>query len=434
MNVAVLKPISGGTVKAVASKSHAHRMLVCAALADKETYIECGEMSNDIGTTVGCLENLGTQIKHDGSGFTVNPIMRPILGNDTITQYCGESGTTLRFMLPICCALGVSAEFLLTGRLSQRPMSSLLNELTTHSCQIVKEDNSTDSTALLKCSGKLNGGVFELPGNISSQFISGLLFALSLLPDDSVLSVLGREESRPYIAMTLKALNAFGIIIKRFATSPTKNAAYGVKGSQLYCSPGKASIEGDWSSAAFWLCAGAIGGTGVTCTGLNLGSTQGDMAIIRLLERFGASVTYEGNSVTVTPAKLHGIQIDAIDIPDLVPALSVVASVSEGETVINNAGRLRLKESDRLQTISETLYALGAHITESRASLIIKGKNSLKGGTVSSHNDHRIAMMAAIASIACDNPVTVTEAEAVNKSYPKFFSDFNALGGEIDMH
>lgn len=431
MKIEVKKPISGGTVKAVASKSHAHRMLICAALADADTYIECNEMSNDINTTVECLENLGACIKHDGAGFTVKPITRPISGDKTITQFCGESGTTLRFMLPICCALGVSAEFIMKGRLSERPMSPLLNELTSHGCEIINNTTTSESSATLRCSGKLSGGVYELPGNISSQFISGLLFALSLLPDDSVLSVIGREESRPYIAMTLEALDAFGITTKRFATNPIKGAAYGVKGSQIHHSPGKAKIEGDWSNAAFWLCAGAIGTGGVTCTGLNLGSAQGDMSVLRLLERFGANVTYEGDRVTVTPAKLHAIQIDAIDTPDLVPILSVVAAVAEGETLISNAGRLKMKESDRLQTITETLYALGANISESRANLIIKGVKSLIGGTVTSHNDHRIAMMSAIASLVCDNPVTILDAQAVNKSYPGFFSDFEALGGHI---
>lgn len=463
MNIEIIKPIGGGTVKAVASKSHAHRILICAALAKNETYVECGEMSDDIGATVGCLESLGANIKYDGTGFMVKPIARPILGDSTITQYCGESGSTLRFMLPICCALGVPAEFIMAGRLSERPMSPLLNQLESHGCEIIQEydaateqdgttvlpyqNRSKDSSASgggndlrhtsmgskFRCTGKLSSGVFELPGNISSQFISGLLLALSLLTDDSVLSIVGREESRPYIAMTLDALSTFCVKIKRFATNPAKGAAYRIKGAQNHRSLARVSIEGDWSNAAFWLCAGAIGNGSVTCTGLNLGSTQGDMGIIRLLERFGANVTYEGDSVTVSPAKLRGIQIDAIDIPDLVPALSVVASVAEGETLINNAGRLRLKESDRLQSITETLYALGANITESRSNLIIKGGSSLQGGTVSSFNDHRIVMMAALASVACNNPVKINDTEAVNKSYPGFFKDYEALGGKIKI-
>ena len=461
MNIEILKSFCGGSVKAIASKSQAHRMLICAALADTGTIIKCGETSDDINATAECLRSLGAVIKRNSEGFTVEPIKRPISGDNTFTQQCKESGSTFRFMLPVCCALGVNADFVLDGRLSQRPMAPLFDQLTAHGCEISKADNTTitesnssnptnscegdvpftpvgehdtpivKSSGNVKCSGKLDSGIYEIPGNVSSQFISGLLLALSLLDGDSVLSVVGREESRPYIAMTLDALNMFGIEIKRFMTNNAMGATYGINGSQRYSSPGKVSIEGDWSNAAFWLCAGAIGDSAVTCTGLNLGSTQGDMSITRLLERFGADVAYDGNSVTVKPAKLHGIQIDAIDTPDLVPALSVVASVAEGVTVIHNAGRLKMKESNRLQAITETLYDLGADITESRASLLIRGKSALVGGMVSSFDDHRIAMMAAIASKVCDNPVMINNAEAVNKSYPGFFKDFEALGGRL---
>jgi len=461
VNIVIQKPASGGKVKAIASKSQAHRMLICASLADKDTYIECGETSDDIEATVKCLENLGARILRDGSGFNVGPIAFPISKNDAITQHCGESGSTLRFMLPVCCALGVHANFFMNGRLSERPMTPLLDELTAHGCKIAKGDDDdagqlvedvpaqrccgdrmspgcdegappqSDSCDVLRCQGKLSDGVYELPGNVSSQFVSGLFFALSLLDDDSVVSVVGRVESRPYIAMTLDALNTFGVSISRFTANPDKGAAYRIRGAQRYRSPGTVRIEGDWSNAAFWLCAGAIGGDGVTCTGLNLGSTQGDMSIMRLLERFGARVAYEGGSVTVSPSKLRGIQIDAIDTPDLVPALSVVASVAEGETTIYNAGRLRSKESDRLQAVTQALEILGADIKETQDGLTIKGKSRLRGGTVSSCGDHRIAMMAAIASIVCENTVTINDANAVNKSYPGFFRDFEALGGRI---
>lgn len=425
MKIEIIAPISGGVVKSVASKSQAHRMLICAALADNNTYIKCSETSDDIDATVSCLVNLGASISYDGKGFSVEPIKRPISADKTIVQYCNESGSTLRFMLPVCCALGVCAEFIMEGQLAERPMAPLVAELTAHGCEITKEN------CTYRCSGKLHSGVYEISGNISSQFISGLLIALSLLDDDSALCVAGREESRPYIAMTLETLSMFGIKIKRFSMNSSRRATFGIIGSQGFKTPAAADIEGDWSNAAFWLCAGAIRGTGITCTGLNLGSNQGDMAIVRLLERFGANVSYEGGSVTVTPAKLHGLQIDAIDTPDLVPVLSVVAAVAEGETVIFNAKRLKMKESNRLHAVANTLHTLGAEITGTQDGLIINGKSKLQGGTVSSFNDHRIAMMAAIASIACENPVTINDAEAVNKSYPGFFKDFQALGGSV---
>jgi len=418
MTIEITKAPYGGTVAAVPSKSHAHRLLICAALADVDTYITCGAESDDIDITSGCLKNLGARLDRDASGFTVKPIAYP-MPDGTIKLDCGESGSTLRFMLPVCCALGASAEFIMRGRLPRRPMEPLLGQLAAHGCEIAR-----DADGNLKCSGGLTGGVYEIPGDISSQFISGLLLSLPLINDNSEISVTGKTESGPYIEMTMDALRIFGINIDR------ANDVYKISGGRRYRSPGVVNVEGDWSNAAFWLCAGAIGGGGITCTGLNLDSGQGDRAVTRLLEEFGANVVFGEHSVTVTPGKLQGIAIDAGDTPDLVPALSAVAAVADGETTIYNAGRLRIKESDRLRAVSETLRTLGADINETRDSLLIKGKGALRGGTVSSFADHRIAMMAAITSIVCENPVIITDAGAVNKSYPGFFTDFEKLGGK----
>ena len=426
MNILIEKPIDGGTVKAIASKSQAHRLLICAALSEKETYIECAERSDDIDATVGCLASIGAAISHDGNGFKVTPVKFPVT-SELVTQVCGESGATLRFMLPVCCALGVPADFILVGQLRDRPISPLLEQLAANGCGISIHKSS------MRCCGKLGSGEFFLQGNISSQFISGLLLSLPLLEGDSVINVEGIIESMPYVSMTLEALEAFGIRIKLRGSRAGRGAVYLIEGSQRYRSPGKIGVEGDWSNAAAWLGAGAIGGSGVTCTGLNLGSSQGDMAIMSLLARFGANVAYEGGSVTVAPAKLRGIQIDATNTPDLVPVLAVVASVAEGETLIVNAGRLRLKESDRLRSVSETLLALGANIRENDDGLIIKGVKALRGGTVTSFSDHRIVMMAAAASAVCKKPITINVAEAVTKSYPGFFTDFESLGGKVAM-
>ena len=418
MDVKITKPLGGGRVRAIPSKSFAHRLLICSALADFDTYIECGETSDDIDATVECLESLGACIRYDGTGFEVSPV--PLaLSDEKIMQNCGESGSTLRFMLPVCCALGVPAEFVMRGRLPERPMSPLLEQLASHGCVTSKSAGS------LHCRGMLKSGAYELPGNISSQFISGLLFALPLLYGNSVIGVEGRESSMPYINMTLDALGSFGIRIER------EYGSYRINGGQQYSTPGTVGVEGDWSNAAFWLCAGAIGAGGVTCTGLNLDSYQGDKDIAQLLERFGADLVYGNDSVTVTPAKLHGIRIDAGDTPDLVPALSIAAAVAEGETVIYNAGRLKIKESDRLTAVMETLRGLGADITVTPDGLKIRGKNALNGGAVASFGDHRIAMMAAIASTVCKNPVTICNAGAVTKSYPGFFRDFESLGGRV---
>ena len=435
MVVRIVRPIDGGEIRAVPSKSYAHRLLICAALADGETLIECGAASDDIEATVSCLEGIGARIGYDGAVFKVGPTTlaeRALPAHtlsahthfsrgNSVIQNCGESGSTLRFMLPVCCALGIPAEFVMKGRLPERPVAPLLEQLALHGCEISASEGG------LRVQGKLRSGVFELPGNVSSQFVSGLLFALPLLEGDSEIFVEGKEESAPYIDMTLDTVKSFGIDAKR------REGYYRIDGGRGYSTTGTARVEGDWSNAAFWLCAGAAGGRGVTCTGLNTRSRQGDMAVIEVLERFGAAVSCIGDSVTVKPARLGGIRIDAGDIPDLVPVLSVVAAAAQGETEIYNAGRLRIKESDRLRAVTETLRALGADISELEDGLLIRGNGALRGGKVSSFGDHRVAMMAATASVLCEGPVEISGAESVNKSYPGFFKDFVTLGGTYQV-
>jgi len=408
-----------GRVRAIPSKSYAHRLLICSALSDKKTLVKCNGTSEDIDATVRCLNALGAVINRSGSGFEVTPIPLSGLVKGSILD-CGESGSTLRFMLPVACALGADASFRLGGRLPSRPISHLEDALNKHGCAL-----SGQGSEVLGASGQLKAGNFVLPGNVSSQYVSGLLFALPLLEGDSVIEIIGNIESKDYISMTLSALREFGVNIE------FDGNLLNIKGGAGYKSPGTAHVEGDWSNAAFWLCAGALGGAGIECRGLNTASIQGDRAVLDILMRFGAEVKRRGDAVMIRPSALHGIEIDARDIPDLVPVLSAVASVADGVTVIKNASRLRIKESDRLHTVSKTLSALGVDIAETEDGLIIKGRERLKGGIVDSCGDHRIAMMAAITSIACTQPVTIENAQAVNKSYPDFFKDFAFLGGKL---
>ncbi len=419
MDIKITKPAYGGTIKAIASKSQAHRLLIASALADAPTRLVCGETSDDINATVQCLTALDARINYDGSAFDVTPIPCPVPAGRTLD--CGESGSTLRFMLPVACALGAGGTFLMGGRLPSRPLSPLYEELTGHGCAL-----SMTGASPLYTGGHLIGGRFLIPGNISSQFISGLLFALPLVDEDSLIEIGGVVESRPYIDMTLAALKVFGISIKPNAQSFT------VPGRQRYVSPGALTVEGDWSNAAFWLALGAIGPHSVTVTNLDMESTQGDKAVVAFLKRFGAEVTIDSQTVTISRGNLHGIDIDAGDTPDLVPILAAVAAVSGGQTVISNANRLRIKESDRLKTVTETLSSLGADIAETADGLIINGKAHLDGGIVSSHGDHRIAMTAAVISTACREAVTIQRAEAVSKSYPGFFEALAALGGVFE--
>jgi 3-phosphoshikimate 1-carboxyvinyltransferase len=260
---------------------------------------------------------------------------------------------------------------------------------------------------------------------VSSQYISGLLFALPLLEGDSFLQLTGNVESRPYIDMTLDALRIFGIDITE------SDGGFIIPGKQHYHSAGRVVVEGDWSNAAFWLCAGAIGGGPVTVTNLNMNSIQGDKACVEFLEKFGANIVYSYNAVTVSGGHLRGIEFDAKDTPDLVPVFALVACAAEGRTVFKNAQRLRIKESDRLKTVHETLAALGADVTETDDGLIVNGAKSLHSAAVESFNDHRIAMTAAVASQICSGGVEIKCAEAVAKSYPDFYRHYENLGGTV---
>lgn len=420
MDIAITPKELFGTAHIIESKSHAHRILICAALSDRPTKIICTEISEDIEATARCLCSLGAKIERTADGFFVSPTENV---PDLCEMDCGESGSTLRFLLPVVGALGANARIKMSGRLPARPLSPLWEELCAHGMILSKPCED-----IIECKGRLCAGNYTLPGNISSQYISGLLFALPLLEGDSRLVITGKTESRAYIDMTLKALADFGI-------SPAAVCdGFEVSGRRVpRCRTESFRAEGDWSNAAFWLCAGAVCSGEVTCAGLDTASIQGDRRVTEILVRFGAQVTVGGDAVTVRGGDLRGCVIDAADIPDLVPILSVVACKAQGETRIINAERLRIKESDRLKTVSETLSALGADIAETDDGLVIRGGTALHGGTVSSAGDHRIAMSAAIASCMCSGTVTVTDAQAVNKSYPKFWQHFEALGGKIEV-
>ena len=408
-----------GTIPAIASKSHAHRLIICAALSDGPTDIVCGETSEDIEATVRCVTALGASVTRVGGVYRVTPIDRSAVKRGAALD-CGESGSTLRFLLPVVCALGSESEFTAHGRLPRRPLSPLYEELVSHGCTL-----SAQGSVPFKCSGQLRSGSYTLSAGVSSQYISGLLFALPLLEGDSTLTLTGKAESKPYIDMTLEALGAFGIEIR------ATDSGFFIPGRQRCISPGTVTVEGDWSNAAFWLCAGALGRNGVIVTGLNTNSSQGDRACLALLEKFGADIVYLSGGAAVTGGSLHGIELDASDTPDLVPIFALVAAGADGKTVIKNAGRLRIKESDRLKAVCDTLGALGVDITETADGLIIEGGSPLHGGVVSSWGDHRIAMTAAIASVLCDGDITITDAQAVNKSYPDFYTHLRHLGGAV---
>lgn len=417
MNQTIHSANLGGSIAAIPSKSQAHRLLICAALADTPSKVLCSGTSADILATACCLQGLGVEIQKTDDGFAVNPTLKSAKSKQLQP---GESGSTLRFLLPVAGALGYAGCFQMEGRLPQRPLAPLDAELTGHGMRLNRPQED-----LLAVSGRLVSGDYTLPGDVSSQYISGLLFALPLLPGDSTLTITGKWESADYITMTVRALEQYGIVIHQTAYG------FAIPGGQTYHPPKEAAVEGDWSNVAFWLCAGALSQDGMTVTGLDSNSPQGDKEIVNILRRFGAEVTVRGDAVTVRGGKLRGIQLDASGVPDLVPVVSMVAAAAAGETRITGAARLRIKESDRLEAVSALLQGLGGSVQQLPDGLVIEGGGQLTGGTVSAFGDHRIAMSAAVAAMIARGSVTVTGAQAVEKSYPAFWADFSRLGGSI---
>ena len=380
-----------GTVAAIPSKSQAHRLLLCAAFADRETELTLSAANQDIESTAACLRALGAEIKRTETGYLIRPIKTL---PEKAELPCRESGSTLRFLLPVVGALGVDATFQMEGRLPKRPLSPLWEEMERMGCCLSRPTETT-----VRCQGRLRSGHYRIDGGVSSQFITGLLYALSLLPESSRLECTGKLESAPYIDMTRQALARFGL----------RSQGETIPGGQHLKSPGCLPVEGDWSNAAFFLGANVLGSQ-VAVTGLDPFSSQGDRACVALFEQLQQFTT-----------------ISAADIPDLVPILAVVAGAQRG-AVFTDAGRLRLKESDRLQSVAAMLTALGGDAAVTADGLIVRG-TGYRGGVVDAAGDHRIAMAAAIAATVCTAPVTIRGAEAVSKSYPGFWADYASLGG-----
>lgn len=404
-----------GSVTPPPSKSAAHRAIICAALARGKSLISPFEPSDDMKATIGAVKALGAKVTQSENGLLID-------GADTFRTIspqidCLESGSTLRFMIPVAALSGKSITFTGRGRLPLRPIGPYLDCLPKAGVNC-----ETQGGLPLKISGALHPGQFTLPGDVSSQFVTGLLLSLPLLCGDSVVRLSSPLQSAGYVELTIDVMRRFGVDVI------CDSGSYFVKGGQKY-TPCSYSVEGDWSQAAFWLCAGALGGGKVICRGLNTASKQGDRAIMEILRRFGADVECKDGCVFVSGGELCGCEIDASQIPDLVPPIAALAAVSRGRTVIKGAGRLRIKESDRLESITKGLRALGAQIIETADGLVIDGRKELSGGAVSGFNDHRIVMALSIAAARCKGSVTIAGCECIKKSYPEFFDHYNALGG-----
>lgn len=376
-----------GDITVIPSKSQAHRLLICAAFADQPTHLHCPDTNRDMEATADCLRSLGAQIIRTDSGYTVFPVT---VLPETADLNCCESGSTLRFMLPVVGALGVDATFRMEGRLPQRPLSPLWEEMVRMGCRLSRPTANT-----IRCQGKLKAGEYIIDGSISSQFITGLLFATALMGSKSRITVTGTLESRPYVDLTNQALALF--------------QAPGFR------TPGDVAVEGDWSNGAFFLAARALGSE-LCIRGLDPASVQGDRAVVPILRQL------EEEMPTVS----------ARDIPDLVPILAIVAAAKRG-AVFTDIQRLRLKESDRVATTTAMVESLGGRAEADANTLRISG-TGLVGGTVDAANDHRIAMAAAIAATVCREDVTIQGAECVRKSYPRFWEEYTRLGGKYEQY
>lgn len=412
-----------GEVKIPPSKSMAHRAIICAALSDGLCIIENIDYSDDIIATIDAMNSLGAKIvKHKDYLEVIGAYGSDEKPQETRVIDCNESGSTLRFLVPISLLFKGSSKFIGRGNLGKRPLTTYYNIFERQGIEYSYEEGNLN----LVINGELKAGTFEVEGNVSSQFITGLLFTLPLLKEDSKIIITTEMESKGYIDLTLRAMNDFGVEIIN-----NNYREFIIKGNQKYNSRNY-RVEGDYSQAAFFLCADSLGND-VLCKDLDLNSLQGDKEVIDILERM--NVVFNANDIGVkgtTNGKLSSTVIDGSQCPDIIPVLTSVAALTKGTTEIINAGRLRIKECDRLTAVTSELNKLGAKIIEKEDGLVVTGVEKLQGGVeVWSHKDHRIAMTLAIASTRCEEPIVIKDYECIAKSYPNFFEDFKALGGNI---
>lgn len=408
MEVKITPSKLSGTVEIPSSKSFAHREIICASLSKGTSVISGVSFSKDIYATLSAMESLGAEYSIQDDIITIKGISTP---KDTATIDCCESGSTLRFIIPIVSALGVSATLKGQGRLPERPITPFIRELP-------KKNVSFDynNTMPFFMSGKLTSGTFELEGDISSQFITGLLFALPLLEGNSKIVITSELQSKPYVDMTIQSISNFGVSIEE------TEYGYYVKGNQEY-KPLNHKVEGDYSQSAFFYVANAIGND-IILQNLLKNSIQGDKKIVEICEK---------SCYNRTDNRLNAYTINATNIPDLVPILAVLGCFGDNTSKIVGAERLKIKESDRLIATADALNRIGGKVTPTDDGLIIEPIEHFTGGTVDGFGDHRIVMATAIASTRSTGDITIIGANAIEKSYPNFFRDFKNLGGILNV-
>lgn len=406
----VIDRIPQGMVTPPPSKSISHRALICAALSNGTSKIRNIEFSEDVQATLNCIQALEIKVEYDGKNLTVHGGQNKFQADAVLD--CGESGSTLRFLLPIALLYSKPIYFTGHGRLLQRPLKEYKKALEENGAQITQSDEQ------VTVQGPIRPGIYRMSGSVSSQYVSGLLFALPMLEGNSEIILTSPLESKAYVDLTVSVMEHFGVKIAN-----NNYEKFIIKGNQTY-HPCDFTIETDYSAAAFFLAAGALG-CDVKCLGLNMDSLQGDKQYIDILQQCGIEIVQSNDGgLKVLKGKIKPVTVDVSDIPDLVPPLTSVLCFCEGESKIINAGRLRLKESDRLHALAMEFNRLGADITEGEDCLIIRGVKNLHGGIADAHNDHRIAMAIAVASIKSNDQIQLKGAESVKKSYPDFWKDF----------
>lgn len=397
-DVVIQNSILKGDIVLPPSKSIAHRALLCSFLSGGGTVKPIID-SNDMKATTGIIN---------------------LLKNGETVLNSIESGSTLRFMIPVAAALGRNVTFVGEGSLLSRTVGEYLELLPKHNVTV--ESNGYLPFGI---KGKLSAGSYEVAGNVSSQYITGLLLSLPLLEEDSAVILTTELQSKPYVDMTIKVMADYGVDVRE------TDFGYLIKGNQKYAQLDY-TVEGDWSHAAFFLLAGALG-SDVTLKGLDINSPQGDKAIVDVMRRFGADIEIDKDSIRCKKSRLHAADINASDIPDLVPVIALLAAFADGTTVISGAQRLRFKESDRIESVVYNLRQIGADVTETPDGMIINGAKALHGAKLKGYNDHRIVMAFSVAGLYLKGETVIDDAMSINKSYPSFFDDYNSIGGKASV-
>lgn len=411
----IVRPNSlSGKIKAIPSKTYGHRMIILSALSQKTSKLIINEYNDDLLATLNCIKELGADYSIDGEVLEITPIKK---ANSKPFLNAEESGSTLRFIIPVATALYENTIIDAEGSLKSRPIKTLLDGLSKVGVKFSRK------ALPIETFGKFTGGEIELPGHVSSQFISGILLASSVLEKDSRIILTSELESKAYVDVSIDVLKSYGIDVEKFSDG------FFVKGGQSLKPQKEVIVEGDWSNAAPFLVAGALHGE-VEITGLNSDSIQGDRVILDILKSFGAEV-FISDTIKVKSKQKHPIKIDVNEFPDLLPVLSILACGAVGQSVFTGCHRLKLKESDRLTNSTELINILGGEAFIKDDSLIVNGRGELVGGKVDGYGDHRMVMAETIASLISKNDIQIDGFTAINKSYPRFFEDFKCLGGDV---